>query len=153
MEKLTRRQILDGIKTYFKIQELVCPHTYKKFGEKSWQFLDTNYLHALLVLRRDVIGLPMRCNDERQGLTQRGLRCNRCDLVRKKSDVYLSAHCLGKAGDFSIIGMDAETARQIIKSRADLFPCKVRIEAGVNWLHFDVIDMGDAYPKVYEFHA
>ncbi|MBQ6198192.1 MAG: hypothetical protein IJK44_03025 [Bacteroidales bacterium] len=150
---MTRKQIIDDLKIYFKIQELVCNHAFEKFGEKAWQFLDTDYLHALLILRRDVIGLPMECNNAKKKVFQRGLRCNRCEMVRKQKNVYLSAHCLGKAGDFTIIGMDAETARQRIKAHADDFPCKVRVEAGVSWLHFDVMDMGEAYPKVYEFHA
>ena len=133
---MTRAEILTAIKPYFDIQELVCDHTYAKWKEQSWQFLDTDYLHALLVIRRDIIKLPMWCNGSMK--KQRGLRCNRCDMVRTKPGVYLSAHILGKAGDFTITGMTAEQARQKIKANANLLPCQVRLEKGVSWLHFDV---------------
>ena len=148
---MNRKEIIEEIKKYFKISELVCDHTAAKFGDKAWRFLDTEYLHALLILRRDVIRLPMQCNYGK--LKQRGLRCNCCKIVKEQKSVYLSAHCLGKAGDFSIVGMAAEAARERVKICADLFPCKVRVEGSVNWLHFDVLDMGEGYPKVYEFKA
>lgn len=148
---MTRTEILAGIQEYFDISELVCGHTYAKWGEKAWQFLDTDYLHALLVIRRDIIRLPMWCNG--RAATQRGLRCNQCQLVRSKTSVYLSAHVLGKAGDFTISGMKAEDARKCIKANAELLPCPVRMEAGVSWLHFDVLPQWGIKDKVYEFKA
>ena len=148
---MTREEILTAIKPYFDVDELVCDHTFKKFGEKSWQFLDTDYLHCLLVIRRDIIKMPMWCNSKTQ--KQRGLRCNRCQMVRGKSTVYLSAHVLGKAGDFSIVGMTAEKARQKIKDNANLLPCPIRFEKGVSWLHFDTLPQYGVTDKVYEFTA
>lgn len=148
---MARDEILTGIKKFFSIDELVCDHTYAKWGEKAWQFLDTDYLHALLIIRRDIIKLPMWCNSS--SAHQRGLRCNRCQMVRSKSDVYLSAHCLGKAGDFTITGMKADAARERIKANAALLPCNIRIEADVNWLHVDVLPQYGVNQKVYEFRA
>lgn len=153
---MTREEILAGVKKYFDIGELVCDHTEKKYGETAWRFLDTNYLLVLLIIRRDIIKLPMWCNSKTA--KQRGLRCNRCQIVKSKNDVYLSAHCLGKAGDFTITGMTATKARELIKANADLFPCKVRLEKWdstgkeISWLHVDVIDE-EKNPKVYEFKA
>ena len=146
---MTREEILKEIRKYFDAQELVCDHTYAQYGDKSWQFLDTMYLWALLVVRRDIIKLPMWCNSKTS--KQRGLRCNRCQLVRSKTGVYLSAHVLGKAGDFTITGMTAENARKKIKENADLLPCPVRLEADVSWLHMDVRPMDGIKDKVYEF--
>ena len=148
---MTRQEILTAIRPFFNIDELVCDHTYAKWGEKAWQFLDTDYLHALLIVRRDIIKRPMWCNGSQK--KQRGLRCNRCQMVREKSGVYLSAHCLGKAGDFSISGMTAEQARQAIKANAHLLPCNVRLEKGVSWLHMDTLPMYGVTQKVYEFTA
>lgn len=148
---MTRTEILTAIKRFFDVQELVCDHTYAKWGEKAWQFLDTDYLHALLVIRRDIIRLPMWCNGN--GKKQRGLRCNMCEEVKKKREVYLSSHCLGKAGDFTITGMSAAAAREKIKASASLLPCPIRMEAGVNWLHFDVLPQYGIKQKVYEFNA
>lgn len=148
---MTREEILAGVKKFFSIEELVCDHTYAKWGEQAWQFLDTDFLHALLVIRRDIIRLPMYCNSKTAH--QRGLRCNRCQMVREKSSVYLSSHCLGKAGDFTISGMKAEAARQKIKENAALLPCPIRVEGGVSWLHFDVLPQYGITSKVYEFKA
>lgn len=149
---MTRQEILAAIRPYFDAEELVCDHTFKKWGEQSWNFLDTDFLHALLIVRRDILKKPMWCNGNAK--KQRGLRCNRCQMVRDKSTVYLSAHCLGKAGDFTISGMTAEQARQKIKDNAHLLPCPVRLEKGVSWLHMDVRP-DDAKPsqKVIEFTA
>ena len=148
---MTRQEILAAIRPYFDIDELVCDHTFKKWGEQAWQFLDTDYLHCLLVIRRDILKKPMWCNGNAK--KQRGLRCNRCQMVRDKTGVYLSAHVLGKAGDFSITGMTAEQARQKIKENADLLPCNIRMERAVSWLHFDVLPQYGVTEKVYEFNG
>ena len=144
---MTRSEILTEVRRYFAISELVCDHTFQRFGEKAWQFLDTDFLHALLIIRRDILQAPMTCNTKT--MRQRGLRCNMCELVREKKSVYLSAHILGKAGDFTVRGMTAERARRTIKDKAELLPCNIRMEAGVSWLHFDVLPQLNA--KVYEF--
>jgi hypothetical protein len=74
-------------------------------------------------------------------------------MVKDKANAYLSAHVLGKGGDFTIHGMTAEAARQRIKMLPAAFPCQVRVEGGVNWLHFDVIPQHGVKQKVYEFRA
>ena len=80
---MTREEILKEIRKYFDIDELVCDHTYARWKEQSWQFLDTDYLHCLLVIRRDILKKPMWCNGSQK--KQRGLRCNRCQMVREKT--------------------------------------------------------------------
>ena len=149
---MTREDIINEVRKYFNIKELVCDHTYKKWGEKSWQFLDTDFLHALLIIRRDILQVPMTCNFATS--TQRGLRCNCCQLVQSKSKLgqnYLSAHILGKAGDFTVKGMTSEMARIVIKQHADMLPCNIRMEDGVTWLHFDVLPQYGIEDKVYCF--
>ena len=148
---MTRQEILTAIKPYFDIEELVCDHTYAKWKEQAWQFLDTDYLHALLVIRRDILKKPMWCNSSTKH--QRGLRCNMCQMVKEKKAVYLSSHLFGKAGDFTISGMTAEQARQAIKKSADLLPCNIRLEKAVTWLHFDVLPQSGVTEKVYEFNG
>lgn len=147
--RLDREQIIRDLHKYFQISELVCEHTFSKWGEKAWQFLDTNYLACLLIIRRDILQLPMICNHK--GANQRGLRCNRCELVKVKSNAYLSSHILGKAGDFTVQGLTAQEARERIKAMAHLLPCNIRLEAGVTWLHFDVLPQYGINHKVYEF--
>lgn len=149
---MTREDIIKEVRKYFNIKELVCDHTYKKWGEKSWQFLDTDFLHALLIIRRDILQVPMTCNFGSS--TQRGLRCNCCQRVYSKSVLgqnYLSSHILGKAGDFTTKGMTAAQARTIIKSHADWLPCNIRMEDGVSWLHFDVLPQYGIEDRVYLF--
>ena len=84
-------------------------------------------------------------------MTQRGMRCNRCDMVKAKTTPYISAHILGKAGDFTISGIAAEAARKKIKENAHLLPCAIRVEEGVSWLHFDVKPQDGFVGKVFGF--
>lgn len=148
---MTREEILKAIKPYFDVEELVCDHTYAKWGEQSWQFLDTMWLWCLLVIRRDIIKKPMYCNSKTAH--QKGLRCNMCQLVKSKTAVYLTSHLFGKAGDFTSPYMKADEMRRLIKENAELLPCPIRIEAGVSWLHFDVLPQYGIKEKVYEFKA
>lgn len=146
---MTRNEIIKELHKYFQIRELVCEHTHSKWGERAWQFLDTDYLHALLVLRRDILQVPMTCNHD--GAYQRGLRCNMCEIVKEKDRNYLSSHVLGKAGDFTCKGLTAQQARERIKANAHLLPCNIRLEDKVSWLHFDVLPQFGITDKVYFF--
>jgi len=148
-----RRDIIKELKQYFDIKELVCPHTYKKFGEISWQFFDSEFLENLLILRRDVLKVPLSCNDWSKGgkFSQRGFRCNICQLVKSKTlnnQIYLSAHCNGAGADFSSSKMSAKQMRELIKENQHLFTVPVRVERDVSWLHFDIYDSGgDKYTE------
>lgn len=150
---MNRNDILNEVKKFFDIDELVCGHILSRFNENAWQFLDTDYLHTLLIVRRDILKKPMYCNNHKAGTYQRGLRCNMCDLVRSKSYAYLSAHVLGKAGDFTVKDMTAEEARTAIKKAADLLPVNIRMEKGTSWLHIDVMPQTGVTDKVYEFKS
>lgn len=86
-------------------------------------------------------------------ITQRGLRCNLCPLVKNKTTqglLYLTAH-RGMAFDIVFTkasSMTADRARSLIKENKDKLPCNVRLEKDVTWLHIDTYDEGI---KVYEF--
>lgn len=146
---MNREQVIKELHKYFQVRELVCDHTFSKWGERSWQFLDTDFLACLLIIRRDILKVPMNCNYT--GARQRGLRCNMCEVVKKKEENYLSSHILGKAGDFTCEGMTAQEARSKIRNNAHLLPCNIRMEGGVSWLHFDVLPQFGMKEKVYEF--
>lgn len=148
---MDRNEIISLLTKYFTIKELVCNHTYQRWGERSWQFLSTDYLHTLLIIRRDILKSPMICNNYNSKTYQRGLRCNKCDLVQSKSNVYLSSHILGKAGDFTVNGMSAEDARTLIKANSHLLPYNIRLEDDVSWLHIDTLPQVGITQKVYEF--
>lgn len=139
----------------FGIKELVCPHVYEKWGERAWQFLDDRMLANLLFVREG-IGKPIVVNNWAKGgqYSQRGLRCNTCQLVIEKTDlrkVYLSQHIFGKAVDFNVVGMDAESVRQWIKAHEAELPYPCRLEEGVSWVHLDTLNKGGI--KVLGFYA
>ena len=139
---------------YFGIKELVCPHVYERWGEMAWQFLDERLL-ANLDFIREGIGKPIVVNNWAQGgqYSQRGLRCNCCILVIEKTDlrkVYLSQHIFGKAVDFNVVGMDAESVRKWIKTHAKKLPYPCRLEENVSWVHLDV--MNNTKDKVVGFY-
>ena len=143
---MQRQDIIRELKEFFKTEELVCPHTYAKLGERSWDVLRTELLETLLVIRRDIIRRPMTVNGG--AWKQRGYRCNWCDLVRQKTGPYLSGHCCGAAIDASCKDITAEEMRRMILDSQHLLPCNIRMEKDVTWLHVDVYDMGR---KVYQF--
>lgn len=149
---MTRSEIISQLKNYFRIKELACPHVYGKYGEMSWMFLTTEILHTLLVLRTQILKVPLVCNNYSIDFTQRGLRCNLCELVKEKTlknILYLSSHHNGIGLDLSSPLMTAEEMRKIIEQNSDLLPYPVRIERNVNWLHIDCYDMGNPYKVTY----
>lgn len=142
---MKRKELITELQKYFEIREFVCQHTFKAFGERSWQFLDDNLLETILIVRRDILQSGMTVNNYHKGgmYSQRGLRCNICQLVKdktSKNQIYLSAHCNGAGIDFIPSGMIAEEARQRIKANASMLPYPVRLEKNVSWVHIDVYD-------------
>lgn len=147
---MDRQEIIKELKKYFDIKELVCNHIYDKFKSQSWMFLSTPLLHTLLVLRTDILNIPMVVNTS--NLKQRGMRCNMCPIVKGKTKAYISAHVTGNGIDFSSNQKTAEEIRQIIKSNQSKLPYNIRLEEGVNWVHIDVYDAG-FYNKITTFKA
>lgn len=147
---MNRQTIIEQLRAFFKPEELVCDHTSARYGEQAWRFLRTDYLHTLLVVRRDILRASMTCNHS--SAHQRGLRCNLCPIVGEKTRAgkpYLSAHVTGAAGDFTVSGMSAEEARRRIAENAHLLPYPVRMEQGVSWLHIDTYDTGAGQKITY----
>lgn len=152
---MNREELLKEVKKYFKISELVCPHCVQTFGDNAWQFLSTELLSIIYILRTKIIKKPMIVNTASGSLTQRGLRCNICQLCKDKTSknkIYVSAHQLGKAIDFSVNGMTAEEVRNLIRSNIDEFECPIRLERNVNWVHTDAYTI-DGKTKLVEFSA
>lgn len=152
-----RSDVIRELKSYFGIKELVCPDMYKKFGELCWQFFDRDFLETLLVIRRDILKVPMVCNNWANGgnYAQRGFRCNLCQISRDKTvagKLYASSHCNGAAGDFTVEGMTAEEARQKIINNKDILPVNIRLEDDVSWLHLDIYDQMNGQ-KVHLFKS
>ena len=140
------------------IKELVCNHIYTKFGDSSERFLDPKLLETLDVIRNKILNIPLVINN-RTTITQRGLRCNCCNIVvgkTKKNIPYLSGHCLGKAVDFSSGSMSANDMRKKIIENKDLLPYKIRMESekdAPTWVHIDIMVSKDQEDKIYVFRA
>lgn len=148
--------MVNRIKLYFDLQELVCKHVYEKFGESAWTFFDERLLDTLYVIRTK-LNKPIYVNNWQIGgnLSQRGLRCNCCILVKEKTaleKVYMSTHMQGNGIDFDVKGMTAQKVREWIVKNQILLPYSVRLEADVNWVHLDLRTDGKQ-GKVTFFHA
>ena len=136
-----------SIKKYFGIKELVCPHVYNRDHEASWIYFDPRLLEVVLWIREH-IGKPMIVNNWASGgkYTQRGLRCNLCDLVQSKTKaniLYLTPHEQGTAVDFDVVGMTAAEVRKWLFAHAAELPHPIRVEADVTWNHIDLRNTGE----------
>ena len=150
---MERAVLVNEVKKFFKIQELVDKATYEKWKEGAWDFFGDDVLETLLVIRRDILKTPLVINDWSFGgkNQQRGLRTNLSPLVKDKTDkgqLYQTLHLSGKAIDAVSSKMTATTMRDLILKNQNLLPYNIRIEGGVSWLHFDLMNKG---VKVYVF--
>ena len=130
------------IKLYFKPQDLVCQDVWRAHGERSWRFFDPRLIDDIVFIRLG-LGKPITVNTWDFGglYSQRGLRCNLCQLVASKTKsgaLYVSAHSQGMAVDFDIKGMSAEEVRKWIGQHAASLPHPCRLETGTSWVHMDV---------------
>jgi len=136
---------------YFQLKELVCPHVLAKYGERAWMFLDSRLILNLDTIR-ERIGKPIYVNTG--NLTQRGLRCPKCQIVKDKikaGELYMSAHTMGKAVDFNVRDIDADVMRLWLAKNGHLLPYPIRLENDVNWVHMDVFE-SFTDQKVYIFN-
>ena len=139
------------------VKECVCPHVYAKYGDNAIRFIDPNLRAVLDVIRNKILKRPIRINNG-STFTQRGLRCNICQLVADKTKagkLYLSAHNLGKGCDFDCPGLTVQQVHDLIKKNAQLLPCKIRLESPIDaptWIHVDIMTEGQK-EAVYVFRA
>lgn len=157
---MTDEKVYKEFKKYFKVQEVVSPKVYKKYGESSWKFIDVRLLHTILIIRIG-LGRPITINNWHNGgkFKQRGLRSNLGYIFLskfKKGILYLSGHVLGKAVDFDVSGMSAENVRLWIEQNEYRFPYKLRLEnkmkgKQISWVHLDMI-WEAKNPKIYKFN-
>ena len=153
-----KRILIDSIRNEFDVRELVCPHTYERWGERSWQFLQADLLEVIRVLRHGILNVPMIVNTWASGggYDERGLRCNLCDTVKLKSDrgtLYLSPHCMGAAIDFNTKEYDAEHVRNLIRKNWNKYSSTpIRLERNISWVHIDVFD-GASNNLITEFNG
>jgi hypothetical protein len=156
---IEKRLIVEELRQYFDVRELVSKEVYQKNGENAWRYFDTDLLQVLLTIRREIVKAPMVCNNWAKGgqLSQRGLRENTAPMVKAKTEagtLYLSAHTMGKAIDLSSPKYTADLLRKMIEEKADLLPCNIRMESGKSaptWLHIDTATAPSQSDKIYIF--
>lgn len=151
---MTRNELISKLKENFSIKELVCSHCYKQFGENSWQFLSTEILSILYTLRYEIFNCPITVNTwaTKGKLSQRGLRCNRCSLIKDKKTICLSAHALGKALDFNVKDHTPTEVYNKIKENINKFEYPIRMEVNTTtWSHIDVYQPVDSEANLIEF--
>lgn len=141
-----RKKLINALKPYFNIRELVCPHVYERFKDQAWQFISTELLSTLLTLRTVILKEAMIVNNwsKKGSYSQRGLRCNTCSLVYDKKQCYMSSHIQGKAVDFNVPTKTAEQVRKLIKENIDKFEYPIRLEEGTSWVHIDCYTIDDS---------
>jgi len=130
----------------FHLTELVCKDVYDKYGDMAWLFLDEKIVITIDTIRR-LLNKPITINNWWDGgsYSQRGLRCNICDIPKGKTindELYMSAHCLGMAVDFDVKGMTADDVRLWIAVNKDKLPYNMRLEKNVSWTHLDCYNNG-----------
>ena len=140
------------IKDYFELNELVCPDVLHSYGETAWSFFDSRLLTTLEMIRTR-LNRPIIINNYHDGgkYTQRGFRCNLCDLVKNAKGIYVSAHMTGQAVDFDVEGCISSEIRDYIIKNKNIWPYPIRLEAGVSWCHLDT--RGNTLQKVTLFSA
>ena len=117
------------IPKYFQWYELMPSEEYKPY----WLILmDERILRTLDEIRKHY-GVPVTVNNWFTGgqFRNRGFRPMTGNVGAKYSQ-----HRFGRAVDFDVRGISAETVRNDI--RAGLFPLITCIEDNINWVHIDV---------------
>ena len=146
--------IIQRFRKYFALTEVVDAQTAKRDGEKAWGYFDLRLLEVLLWIRES-LGIRIVINTKT--LQQRGLRTNICQIVKSKTlagILYISAHMLGKAFDFSSPDMSAKDIRKWIREHINECPYPIRLEddkSATTWVHIDVCNITDK--KLVEFKA
>jgi hypothetical protein len=136
---MSRISKINELKEVFSTDEVFCPHIIKKFGENAWNYLSNEFIDNLHYFRFELFKTGMIINQPNKGRTQRGVRCNCCNITKaytKKNEAYLTAHMLDGC-DFDVVGLKAEESRKKIIENKDSLPHPIRLEKDVSWVHWD----------------
>lgn len=129
---------------YFKVEELVCPHVYKKYGDKSLEFFSEDLLKDLDIIR-EVLRVPIIINNWhiKGQYKESGNRCPFCSIVAKKianKELDMSMHNLYQAFDLKPKGLEIKKAVKMIVNNVQRFKTIKRIENPEftpTWIHID----------------
>ncbi|HUS88638.1 MAG TPA: hypothetical protein VMW91_04570 [Desulfosporosinus sp.] len=125
---------------HFKIEELVDPETFAKFGEGSWMLFTPQVLRSADAIR-GYFNRACVINDWKWGGARKwsGFRPRLCSI-----GASFSQHRFGNGIDMLIDGIPAASARkEIIAHKDDIFTDIMCLEDDVGWLHFDCRNIPD----------
>lgn len=143
---------------HFKLEELVDKKTFEEEGEKAWEHFDPQALQALDDLHDFFSTLKgekatVTVNNWKWGgpFQFRGFR----PASYQPGVTPGSAHRKGKGFDCDIKGLTAFEARQAIvaNKESSLLTKITRLEGGVNWVHFDLMQPPPGQERIYVFQA
>ena len=128
------------ISKHFKLQELVPEEMYLKYGDKCWEFIDSNLIISIDKIKDKFPEGTMTINNWLWGgvRNQSGIR-----TPKSKYYSYSSMHSWGKAIDAIFSEYSTEEVRQYILDNPDEFPEIKGIELGISWLHCDTRNRED----------
>lgn len=125
---------------HFTIKEFVPYSIFQKYGEQSLLFMDSRIVEAMDLIR-DHFNKPVRINDWATGgnFQWRGFRNSVC-----REYLPSSQHSFGRAIDFNVEFIPAETIRQTILDNSDKFFMISAMEKDVPWVHIDCRNLDNA---------
>lgn len=124
---------------FLRAEEVLPPEIFKAFGARAiYSFMDIRVLVVADQLRR-FFGVPLLANDwHRKGkLRYRGYRP---DSYYASPESSQSQHRFGRALDCDLKGITAAEVRDVVMNHQAQFPFIKRLEDGVPWVHFDVLN-------------
>lgn len=134
---------------HFQLCELVDRVTHEKWGDTAWTLLNPIALEALEGIRM-FFDVPVTVNNYHLGgrFQYRGYRGPECEI-----GAVHSRHRTGNAFDCDVRGYTAADARRIIlENQDDPRLAKIqRLEADVNWVHFDCGEIPAGKSRIYVF--
>lgn len=140
---------------YFKLQELVSPAVYNRFGDFAWNFLNDDMKKDLDIIREEIWQDGIIINDWFWGglYKESGLRCNTDTIVAAKKTPYLSGHILGRGFDLKPINSkDAPKLYEAIRLKYHKLKSISRMEnikLTPTWVHVD--NLGDRLNAIQIF--
>jgi hypothetical protein len=136
---------------YFAVHELVDRETYERMGDLALSLFRPCALEALDDLRK-YFQCAITVNNWHSGgdFQWRGYRTL---TEATRLGAPNSRHAFGEAFDCDIHGVPAEEARKRILENQDnpLLSKITRMEAGVTWLHFDVMELPPGFKRIHLF--
>lgn len=155
------KDLYDKFLEYFSLEEVFREPVINKYKPRIGTYgllsrIDKRLIETILFIRIN-LDRSITVNNYKWGgrFDERGLRDNKCPMVRGKAGVYLSGHVLSMALDFDVDEMTATEVRRWLVENADNLPHPIRLERDyggreISWVHLDVCE-DPRNPKVYLF--